>query len=464
MLRKLSTFALSLFALLLIAPTNTVVVYKPNAALRSQLFIFQSGSAMLSTMANSTRYSSVNLTVHGSTQWHQTAGGEADHGTIVTAGTVTDLRCVAAMDTPAFDIGGVGVQLDVTLRKNGVATALAASLAGTAGTGSGSGDEVFSPATDTDVVTTADGDVLSYEWTLTGTVTNPGTVTCTTKFTPSRASEWVMAGQASLATDRYLPPGVTTIHTASSHGGSTDAAGRVPVPTAGTIEGIQCKATGTPSSTHTIRVYLNGAQQTSLNCSLTAANGTNRVEVRPTPIAVAQGDTLSIFYDVGTTADTDKWAWTSLLYKPTTAGRFWAGLASATTDWNDTDNSVNTRNNQAPVQGWMTAASTAWNNLNSFFPPSTLHFQRVLLNLDTMVTGAQTLTGGLAYHAEDPANADTNTHTALVCPQYDAGAASLCTVTSDVQATGDRFYQWYWTNMNVPGSSAWRAAIEMSLD
>ncbi len=132
------------------------------------------GSSQEEHLANSTRYYPPfgQSVVPVSTQ----RGSRAQ---VWIAGTVRQLFCHVAHDF-ANDLGETGTTATVTLLKNGVATALSATIIGGPGF-----ERDCLPAPDADVVAVAEGDTLEIQFTVVGTTRPNGRVVWAFQFEPA---------------------------------------------------------------------------------------------------------------------------------------------------------------------------------------------------------------------------------------------------------------------------------------
>lgn len=198
------------------------------------------------------------------------------------AGTVSQLYCHVAHDA-SNDLGETGTTATVTLLRNGVATALSATITGGPGF-----ERDCLPAPDSDIVAVAEGDTLEIQFTVVGTTRPNGRVVWAFQFKPAVSNQFVM------------PSGFVWMTPTPVYGrafgyydyrfGTPEEATRFVSPIDGSFTKLLCKQSAAQTAgVHSYALTREGVK-TALACDIAA--GSERATLTA-PVAVAAGDSFS---------------------------------------------------------------------------------------------------------------------------------------------------------------------------
>ena len=363
-----------------------------------------------------TNYGSLVGNGAGSTGW--LTATETARGSLLPAGTLNSLRFTSAWGTPTFDIGDLDDNIVATVMRNGVATSLTCTVSGSNTTKDeqcGTVPVVVDPP-----ITVAAGDRFTMRIVTQGTPNTNGTVQWAVDFTPTTSNTTVMAGMMNtVAGSRYLAPGVSSYATNASALSTTDSEASVYVPIAGNITGVLCGTGANLSSAKTIEVIVNGSRVSTLDC-VVPVNSTAPVVVSSTR-ALAVGDTISIHQSSSTPVG---FVSATLLFAPTSAGKWWSGYTSGIAA------QFGTARSYASFTGYRNATAAA-GNWYSIWPPPNINIDSMRVDLATLPTSTQKLEISIARHVEDAPSSNSVFASSLLCA-YDLNSARTCTDTDSV--------------------------------
>ncbi len=396
------------------------------------------------------------LTGNGANDSWTGVASEASRGSLLPAGTINSFRFTSTYDTNSFDVGGPGTNLIATVMKNGVPTALTCTVTGKLGSGAAGQEQCdVVPVVVTPAIAVAAGDRFTLRIELQGTPTNPGGAAWAVDFTPAVPNTTVMAGSHNAAnfSARHLPPGVSSYTAGFGVGADNDAGGNVYVPIAGTITGILCRSSVPRAASLKTEVFVNGAAVGSLDCTVTPAAGSAPVVVSATR-AVAAGDTISLRYNNNGSG----MIFASLLFAPTTPGKWWSGFSSGPpVPW--------AAFNVMPLSGYVQTSCT-WNGSCDSWPPANMNIDSMRVNLGAVPTGTKSLRIFVARHIEDPPGSNSAIETALSC-SFSAGSSSTCTDTDSVSVdavNGNDYWELVSAPTNAPAATTLKVSTVFSKD
>ncbi len=417
-------------------PFLAALFFAPDTAIAGTtqtLFTSMGGSALPNSAG--TIYSA--LTGNGANDRWTSITNEASSGSLLPAGTLNSFRFTSTYDTNSFDVGGPGANIIATVMKNGSATTLTCTVTGKTGSGAAGQEQCdVVPVVVNPAITVATGDRFTLRIQMQGNLPNPGGAAWSVDFTPAVSNTTVMAGSQNTGNSgaRHLPPGVSAYTAAFGVGAPNDASGNVHVPIAGTITGVLCRSSVTRGANLKTEVIINGAAVAALDCTVTPAAGTNPVIVAATR-ALAVGDTISLRYNNNGSG----MIFASLLFAPTTPGKWWGGFASGT--------AVNWASfNILPLSGYARTTCT-WNGSCDSWPPPHVNIDSMRVNVGAVPNAGKTLAISVARHIEDPPGLGSAIASSLLCT-FTSTSATTCTSNAavSVDAVNDDDYWQLWAD------------------